>query len=485
MLAASLPPSNYTFTSVLKAAADLSAAALGKVLHAHVLAGGFNSDRFVQTALVVLYSKTGALSVARKLFDGMPDRSVVAWNAMMSGYEQNGRAESAIQLFHLMEEKGFEPDSATLAILLSACSQVGALHLGRWVHENLIVGKGIDIGIILGTSIVNMYARCGHVRRARKVFDGLREQNVVAYTAMIAGYGMHGFGEEAMELFDRMRRKGPCPNAVTFVAVFSACAHAGLVDHGREAFVSMKRDYGLVPRTEHHVAMVDLYGRAGMLDEAIRFVRHEITLEPGAAVWTALLGACKMHRNFDLAAEIAGKLLAAEPHNPSHHVLISNIHAMAGRMDDVEKIRGVMISRGWRKQTGYSLIDIDQKSYLFRMGDRTHEQTVEIYRFLEELISMIKEVGYEPEIDSVLHELEEEEREAALRFHSEKLALAFGLMKTRGDTLIRIVKNLRMCGDCHAAFKFVSQVTGREMIVRDKHRFHHFRVGICSCQDYW
>lgn len=450
-----------------------------------MLATGFDPDRFVQTSLVVFYAKGGKSVVARKVFDRMPEKSVVAWNAMISGYEQNGRAAAAIELFHLMREEGMEPDEATLAILLSACSQVGDLGLGKWVHEHYIEGNNLNLGVVLGSSLVNMYARCGHVGKAREVFEGLPEQNVVSWTAMIAGYGMHGFGEQAMELFKRMQLDGPLPNPVTFVAVLSACAHGGMVERGKEAFESMKCDYGLIPRAEHHVCMVDLYGRAGLLDEAMQFIKDQITGEPGAAVWTAFLGACKMHKDFDRAAGIATKLLALEPENPSHYVLLSNIHALAGKMNKVEEIRDVMISRGWRKHIGYSLIEINHVSYLFRMGDTSNPKMVEIYRYLEELICRIREAGYEPMTDSVLHELEEEEREVALRVHSEKLAVAFGLLSTSKGTLIRIVKNLRICGDCHLAIKFIARETSREIIVRDKHRFHHFKDGLCSCHDYW
>ncbi|XP_020585297.1 pentatricopeptide repeat-containing protein At2g33760 [Phalaenopsis equestris] len=485
MLSSSLRPSNYTFTSLLKTCADLSASDLGRILHSHVLAAGFGLDRFVQTSLVVLYSKAGNLIIARKVFNRMPDKSVVVWNALISGYEQNGRAGEAIELFYLMRKKGIEPDDATLAILLSACSQVGDLALGKWLHEHYIQGKNLRLGLVLGSSLLNMYARCGQVAKAREIFDGLEEQNAVSWTAMIAGYGMHGFAEQAMELFERMQLYGPPPNLVTFVAVLSACAHGGMVQQGREAFDSMKFDYNFIPRAEHHVCMVDLYGRAGLLDEAMKFIRDQITGEPEAAVWTALLGACKMHKNFNRAAEIATKLLALEPENPSHHVLLSNIHALAGKMEKVEEIRDFMISRGWRKKTGYSLIEINNVPYMFRMGDTSNLKTVEIYRYLEELICRIREVGYEPMTDSVLHELEEEEREVALRFHSEKLAVAFGLLSTGAGSLIKVVKNLRICGDCHLAIKFISGVTGREIVVRDKHRFHHFRYGLCSCQDYW
>ena len=438
----------------------------------------------MQTGLVAFYAKCGELGLARVVFDRIPERSVVAWNAMISGYEQNGFADRAIEVFYMMRKENIEPDSVTLVGVLAACSQTGALGLGRQVNV-YIVEKGFDVGVVLGTSLVNMYARCGHVEKAREVFEGLREKNVVAWTAMLAGYGMHGYGKSAIELFRRMRCYGPLPNDVTFVAVLSSCAHAGLVSEGREAFECMKRDYGLVPRTEHHVCMVDMYGRAGLLKEAMQFIRDRIPGEPGPAVWTAMVGACKMHKDFVLGVEAAERLLAVEPENPGHYVLLSNIHALAGRMDRVEKIRNVMIHRRLKKQTGYSSVELGHVAHVFRMGDTSHPQSAEIYQYLEQLVHKIREAGYIPETESVLHELEEEEREVALRFHSEKLAVAFGIMSTRDGTLIRIMKNLRMCSDCHLAIKFISVVTGREILVRDKHRFHHFKEGICSCHDYW
>ncbi|XP_043694793.1 pentatricopeptide repeat-containing protein At2g33760-like [Telopea speciosissima] len=481
---AELLRSNYTFTAIIKSCADIAALRLGKVIHSHVLAFGFGSDPYVQAALVTFYAKSGDLVAARKVFDKMPERTIIAWNSMISGYEQNGFAKEAVELFYQMLEMRVEPDSATLVSLLSACSQLGALDLGQWVN-NYIVDNGLSVSVILGTSLINMYARCGNVTKARQVFDGMLERNVVAWTAMISGYGMHGYGSQAVELFYHMRNHGPPPNDVTFVSVLSACAHSGLVIEGRQAFLCMSRDYGFAPRMEHHVCMVDLLGRAGFLNEAVQYIEEMIPGEPAPAVWTAMLGACKMHKNFNLGVKVAERLLTLEPDNPGHYVLLSNIYASAGKMDRVERVRNMMIHKGLKKQVGYSLIEINFVTHMFCMGDKSHPQTTEIYQYLDELIWKSREAGYVPESDSVMHELEEEEREFAVRSHSEKLALAFGLMNTHHGTLIRIVKNLRMCADCHSAIKFMSIVANREIIVRDKHRFHHFKHGSCSCQDYW
>ncbi|KAM5588239.1 pentatricopeptide repeat-containing protein [Rosa sericea] len=484
MLGFRTPPSSYTFTSVIKACADLRALRLGRGVHSHVVVCGCGSEPFVQAALVSLYSKCGEFGVARKVFDEMPERSVVGWNSMISGYEQNGFSREAIEVFKEMREAGVEPDSTGFVNVLAACSQLGDVGLGCSVHDE-VVRKGIEVNVALGTSLINMYARCGNVSKAREVFDCMDERNVITWTAMISGYATNGYGSQAMELFGEMRARGPSPNTVTFVAVLAACAHAGLVKEGRQAYASMRQEYGLVPGVEHRVCLVDMLGRSGLLDEAYQFIKE---LSPGEAappLWTAMLGACKVHKNTDLGVTVAEHLLEVEPENPGHYVMLSNIYALAGRMDRVEMVRNMMKGRSLRKQVGYSTIHVNQNTYLFSMGDKSHPETNEIYQHLDELMRRCSEAGYAPAPDLVMHEVEEEEREYALRYHSEKLAIAYGLMKTKDGEAIRIVKNLRMCEDCHSAIKFISVVTKREIIVRDKLRFHHFKYGSCSCLDYW
>ncbi|KAE8689497.1 Pentatricopeptide repeat-containing protein [Hibiscus syriacus] len=424
MLLANISSSNYTFSAVIKSSADLMTFSIGKTIHCHVLICGYGLDTYVQAALVSFYAKTGHVRTARKIFDKMPQRTIVAWNSMISGYEQNGFGKEAIELFHLMRDSGVKPDSTTFVSLLSACAQVGATGLGCWVHE-YIARNCFDMNVVLGTALINMYSRCGNVIKAREVFDSMEEKNIVAWTAIISGYGMHGHGSRALELFNEMRLHGLQPNNVTFVAILSACAHAGLVNEGRRIFASMKQEYGLEPSVEHQVCMVDMLGRAGHLNEAYQFIK-DIPKEPAAAVWTAMLGSCKMHKNFDLGVEVAEHLLSLEPENPGHYVMLSNIYALAGA----------------------------EKPAI-------------------------------PASESVMHEVEEEEREHALRYHSEKLAIAFGLLKTGPGVPIKIVKNLRMCEDCHTAVKHISVIANREINVRDRLRFHHFKDGSCTCGDYW
>ncbi|KAI3787181.1 hypothetical protein L1987_41452 [Smallanthus sonchifolius] len=484
MLVCNAECSSHALTAVIKACANLSALGIGKNVHCHVLVCGYGSDLFVQAALVSFYAKCNELGGARKVFDEMPQKTLVAWNSMISGYEQNGLAEEAIRLFSSMRDSGIEFDSVTMASLLSSCSQLGALGLGQWIHE-YINRNDLHVNTTIGTSFINMYGRCGDVVKAREVFESLNQQNVITWTAMISAYGRHGYGREAIEVFHLMKLHGPSPNSVTFIAVLSACAHAGLVSEGQLAYDSMIQDYQTVPKMEHHVSMVDMLGRAGLLHEAYQHIQDMNPIKPTAAVWTAMLGACKMHKNISLGVVAAENLLAIEPHHPGHFVLISNIYAMAGQMDRVERVRNVMIRKGLKKQVGYATIEVDNKTYLFSMADKSHNETDIIYRYLDELMERCREVGYTPAFESVMHEVEEEERVHALRYHSEKLALAFGLLKTGEGSIIRIVKNLRVCEDCHIAFKFISVVAKRKIIVHDKLRFHHFEDGSCSCLDYW
>lgn len=484
MLAHNISPTNYTYTSVIKSCADLQDPKAGRVVHCHVLTNGFRLDEFVQSALVSFYAKIGELRFARKMFDEMPQRSIVAWNSMISGYEQNGFADEAIKLFCEMRELGVQFDSATLVSVLSACADTGALELGSWLHE-CVKSNTINLDVILGTALINMYAKCGNLSKAREVFDLMKDHNVVAWTAMISGYGIHGYGKEAIDLFRLMINRGICPNEVTFIAVLSACAHAGLIQEGRKALAMMK-DYGVTPGTEHHVCMVDMFGRRGLLSEAYQYIKDLFPVQPAPAVWTAMLGACKVHKNYDLGVEIADSLFAAEPDNAGHFVLLSNMYALAGQVERVEMVRNSMISKGLKKSVGYSIVEIDQRAHLFSTGNKSHPESMAILQFLEELVQQIKAAGYVPVSEAIMHELEEEEeKEYALRYHSEKLAVAFGLMKGRLGLPIRIVKNLRICEDCHMAIKFISLVSRKEIIVRDKLRFHHFKDGSCSCADYW
>lgn len=274
------------------------------------------------------------------------------------------------------------------------------------------------------------------------------------------------------------------PDHIAFVTVLSACSHGGLIAEGWECFKAMNRDFGVTPRTEHYACMVDLLGRAGRLSEAQAFIER-MPITPDAGVWGALLGACRIHSNLEIAETAARHLFNLDAENPGRYILLSNIYASSGKRKEADDIRALMKSRGVRKTVGHTIIEIKNKVYTFVAGDTSNPQTDLIYSELRKLMDRIQEAGYVPDLSFVLHDTEEETKEKMLYAHSEKLAIVFGLLNSAPESKIRIRKNLRVCGDCHNATKFISEVMKREIIMRDAHRFHHFKAGSCSCGDYW
>jgi hypothetical protein len=247
----------------------------------------------------------------------------------------------------------------------------------------------------------------------------------------------------------------------------------------------MSREYHLTPRLEHYCCIVDLLGRAGGLGEAQSFIQ-KMPIKPDAAIWGSLLGACRIYINIEIGEYAAERLFELEPENAAHYVLLSNMYAAAGRWDDIEIVRKMMKDRRVKKKPpGCSWIEVNNNVYTFHVGQRSNPQMQKIYEALERLAAELKEAGYVPDTRFALHDVEEEQKEFALCHHSEKLAIAFGLINTSPGTTIRIVKNLRVCGDCHSATKFISKIVAREIVVRDANRFHQFKDGCCSCGDYW
>eukprot|EP01018_Ginkgo_biloba_P023510 Gb_17379 [translate_table: standard] len=476
-------PDPITLTTVLSACSHIRALQQGKEIHGHIIRGGFESEVFVGSALVDMYSKCRSTEVASAVFAGLSVRDVVLWNAMITGYAQNGYANEAIKLFRQMQSASMKPSLVTIASVLRACAALAALQQGKEIHD-CIIKRGLELNVIVGSALVDMYAKCGNVEIARLVFDKMSKRDVILWTSMIAGCGMHGHGRDALTLFHHMEQAGLKPDQITFTAVLAACSHAGLVSEGLECFDSMTQYYKIKPEVEHYTCMVDLLGRAGQLDEAYEFIK-KMPVEPTSAVWGALLGACRVHCNVELGEHVAKLLFDLEPENPGFYVLLSNIYAAAGRWDGVEKVRTIMKKRGVKKMPGCSWIEVKNKVHAFLAGDKSHPQSDKIHAMLKSLVEQMKEAGYLPDTNFVLDDVEEEEKENILSGHSEKLAIVFGLLNTLPGTPIRITKNLRVCGDCHNATKYISKIVTREIVVRDVNRFHHFKDGFCSCGDYW
>ncbi|KAG7985721.1 hypothetical protein I3843_03G040900 [Carya illinoinensis] len=483
MLQEGLIPDKFAFPFALKSCAGLSNLQLGKLVHQHLLCCGCSGDLFVNAALVDMYAKCGDVGIARLVFDKMAVRDLVCWTSMISGYAHNGYNSETLEFFNLMRGSGVKPNRVSLLSVLLACGSLGALRKGEWFH-NYVIQTGFENDILVVTAVMDMYAKCGSLDLARGLFNEAAGKDIVCWSSMITCYGIHGDGRKAIDLFDAMLEAGLSPNHVTFTCILSACGHSGLLEEGRRYFKLMKEVFRIAPKLNHFSCMVDLLGRAGQLDEAKNLIEN-MPVKPDATIWGPLLGACRIYGNLDLAERVADVLFQLDPLQSGYHVLLSNIYAAKGRWNKVEMVRNMMARIGANKIQGFGLIELNDRVHRFSAGDRSHPQSDGILSKLEELAAKMKRLGYVPLTDFALHDIEEEGKEEALSYHSERLAIAFGLINTNPGTAIRVTKNLRICGDCHNAIKFISKIVKRIIIVRDMHRFHHFEDGACSCRDYW
>eukprot|EP01018_Ginkgo_biloba_P011610 Gb_41341 [translate_table: standard] len=473
----------FTFGSIFKACGRLAALEQGKQTHGCIIKMGLESHDFVASALLDFYAKCEEIEDAHQVFDKVSPRNVVSWSAMIAGYVQQDRDEEAFTLFYRMLREGLKPNHVTFASVLRACSSSAALEQGKQVHA-YIIKNGLISHVVLRNALVDMYAKCGNVEEARLMFNKMSQRDVVSWTTMIEAYGKHGCGKEAIKLFEQMQLAGLKPNHITYMAVLSACSHAGLVEEGWHYFNTMSQNHGIASTAEHYACIVDLLGRAGLLEEAYKFI-SKIPFPPSADIWGALLGACRIHINVELGKCAAEHLFELDPQNSGHYVVLANIYAAAGLWEGVAKVRRIMKERSVKKVAGYSWIEINKRMHVFATGDRSHPKMEDIYAAIGTLAGQMKDLGYVPDTNFELHDIEQQQKEQTLFHHSEKLAIAFGLISSPPGTPIRIVKNLRVCGDCHTATKFISKIVGREVVVRDAKRFHCFKDGFCSCGDYW
>lgn len=476
-------PNQFTFASVLQACATMEALNLGTQVQSHIIKVGLDSNVYVSNALMDVYAKCGRMESSMELFVKSQCRNDVSWNTVIVGYMQLGDGEKALRMFLDMLEYQVHPTEVTFSIALRACASLAALEPGLQIHS-LTVKTTFDKDIVVSNSLIDMYAKCGSIRDAQLVFDLMREQDEVSWNAMISGYSMHGLGREALIIFEKMQETEVKPNKLTFVGVLSACANAGLLDQGQAIFRSMVQDYGIEPCMEHYTCMVLLLSRAGYLNKALKFI-YEIPFEPSVMVWRALLGACVIHHDIELGRISAQHVLEMEPDDDATHVLLSNMYATAKRWDKVATVRKNMKRKGVKKDPGLSWIESQGTVHYFTVGDTSHPEVRVIHGMLEWLYMKTKEVGHIPNYNVVLLDVENEEKERLLWVHSERLALAFGIIRTPSGSPIRIMKNLRICADCHAVMKCISKIVQREIVVRDINRFHHFQEGLCSCGDYW
>ncbi|XP_043695431.1 pentatricopeptide repeat-containing protein At5g04780, mitochondrial-like [Telopea speciosissima] len=483
MLAEGLSFNQTTLSAILKSTASLQAIDVSKQVHALVVKSGYEDDNYVINSLIDSYGKCSHVEEAARIFEEYPIGDVVTFTSMIAAYAQYGKGEEALKLFLQMLDMGLRPDPFICSGLLNACANLSAYEQGKQIHVH-ILKNGFMSDVFAGNALVNMYAKCGSIEDAGHAFLEIPDRGIVSWSAIIGGLAHHGHGKKALHLFDQMLREGFLPNHITLVSVLCACNHAGLVAEARNYFASMEELFGIKPMQEHYACMIDILGRAGRLNEAVELVNN-MPFEANASVWGALLGASRVHGDLELGRHAAEKLFALEPEKSGTHVLLANMYASAGMWDTVAKVRRQMKTNKIKKEPGMSWIEVKGKVHAFVVGDRSHSRTEEIYAKLEELSDLMTKAGYVPMVEIDLHDVNQSEKELLLFHHSERLAVAFGLIATPAGAPIRVKKNLRVCVDCHTALKYICKIVSREIIVRDINRFHHFRDGYCSCGDYW
>ncbi|KAJ1296427.1 hypothetical protein BS78_01G299800 [Paspalum vaginatum] len=467
---------------VIQACASARNTRMGASVHGHLLRHGMRMGVVAATSLVDMYAKNGQFHVARRVFRNMPYRNAVSWSALISGFAQNGRADEALDLFKEVSTSGLQPDSGALVSALLACSDMGLLKPGKSIHGFIL--KRLEFDCILGTAVLDMYSKCGSLENAQKLFDRVSSRDLVLWNAMIACCGTHGRGHDALAMFQQLIETGIKPDHSTFASLLSALSHSGLVEEGKFWFDRMIKEFGIEPAEKHYVCIVDLLARSGLVEEANDLLTSMQT-EPTIAIWVALLSGCLNNKKLELGETIAEKILESQPEDVGVLALASNIYAAAKKWDKVREARKLMKDSGSKKVPGYSLVEVHGTRHTFVMEDQSHPQHQEILKMVAKLDSEIRKIGYVPRTEFVYHDLEEGVKEQLLSYHSERLAIAFGLLNTSPGTRLVIIKNLRICGNCHDAIKCISKIVDREIVVRDAKRFHHFKDGACSCGDYW
>ncbi|KAJ8753450.1 hypothetical protein K2173_019849 [Erythroxylum novogranatense] len=475
-------PDDHIFPGATKSCAILGRCDIGKSFHGLAVKIGYDFDVFVGSSVIDMYAKCGEIRDARKMFDEMPERNVVSWSGMIYGYAQMGENEQALKLFKEALCLDLDVNDFTFSSVIRVCGSSTLLELGKQIH-GLCLKTSYDSSNFVGSSLISLYSKCGIIEGANRVFDEVPSRNLGMWNAMLIACAQHGHTCRVFELFKRMEIDGMRPNFITFLCLLYACSHSGLVNQGKHYFELMK-DYGIEAGDQHYASLVDLLARAGKLEEALRVVEG-IHIQPTESVWGALLTGCRMHGDTELAAFAADRIYELGTVSSGMHILLSNVYAAAGRYEDAAKARKLLRDQGIKKETGLSWVEEGSRVHTFVSSDRSHPKTIEIYRKLNELGEDMERAGYVADTRFVLQQIDGGEKNEAIRYHSERLAIAFGLITFPPDRPIRIMKNLRVCGDCHTAIKFMSKCCGRVIIVRDNNRFHRFEDGKCSCGEYW
>ncbi|WZZ03412.1 hypothetical protein YC2023_089333 [Brassica napus] len=433
-------------------------------------------------AMINGYMRSGDFESACDLFKIMPERNLITWNTVIAGYEVNGRFEEALSMFVRMleEEDDLKPNNATYTSLISAVAASAILTTAKWVHSYMVKdGTGSDG--VMGTLLIEMYSKCGCLESALTTFRSIHRKKLGHWNSVIVGLGMHGLADEALDLFKQMQESGIKPNAVTFVGLLNACSHVGYVDEARFYFDLMVKEYKVEHKIEHYGCLVDALCRTGNLQDA-KTIIQKMPMRPNKVIWMSLLRGARNYVDIEMGEYAAHQLIDLAPES---HVPLSNMYAAAGKWEKVSEVRETMKKKGIKKEAGWSLIERKGVIHRFFVGDKSHPQRDEIYAKLKEMREKLKAAGHIADTRQVLLRIEDEkEKEVELELHSERLAIAYALINN-SNSPIRVLKNLTVCNDCHSVTKLLSRIYQRDIIVRDNSRFHHFRAGYCSCNDFW
>ncbi|CAN8245869.1 unnamed protein product [Cochlearia groenlandica] len=483
MLGCCVKPTSRTFACVITACANALAFHMGTQVHGFTIKFGFLYEEYVSASLITCYANCRRTDECRKVFDEKAREQVAVWTALLSGYSLNKEHEDAVSVFSDMLRNNILPNQSTFASGLNSCSALGTLDWGKEMH-GVAIKLGLGTDSFVGNSLIVMYSDCGNGNDAVSVFVEILKKSIVSWNSIIVGFAQHGHGKRAFVVFGQMIRLNVKPEAITFTGLLSACSHCGFLHKGKKLFdyMSKSRPNHVDRKIQHYTCMVDILGRCGELKEAEELIKS-MPLEPNEMVWLALLSACRMHCDVDIAEKAAAAVFKLNSKSSAAYVLLSNTYASACRWSNVSKLRVKMKQKGTMKERGSSWVVLRGQKHEFFSGDRP--DCLSVYKKLEFLRDKLKELGYVPDYRSALHDVEDEQKEEMLWHHSERLAIAFALINTVEGGTMTVMKNLRVCEDCHTVIKLISRVVGREIVLRDPTRFHHFKDGMCSCGDYW
>ncbi|XP_068658451.1 pentatricopeptide repeat-containing protein At3g56550-like [Aristolochia californica] len=480
-------PDKYTFSFLLEACTTAKVDRKCREAHGSIIRHGYLFSVSVYTNLVRSYGGSGSVETAKKLFDEMLEKDLVAWNSMISCYSQAGLHTEAMELYDQMRTSSVEPDEFTVVSLVSCCAHLGALSFGVEMHK-FAEENGFTVNVFVGNALIDMYAKCGSLERACQVFSRMKRKDLSTWNSIIVGLGVHGCGDEAIWFFRQMLGEGVGPNSITFIGLLSGCSHQGLVTEGVKYFHRMRSEFCFNPGIKHLGCMVDLFGRAGKFEDALQFIENSDASDD-PVLWRILLNACRIYKNVAMGEVAMGNLIRANCQNAGDCVLMSGIYADTGDRQGVSRMRKMIKYQGIKTTPGWSRIDIASVVHKFIVDDKSHKDIKEIHSMLKDVIQKARLAGYVEEKSLAIgvqptEECSEEWMGNSNHSHSEKLAIAFGLARTPPGTTLRIVKNLRVCRDCHSLTKFISKAFDGEIVVRDRIRFHHFKDGMCSCRDF-